>query len=66
MSVCVPYATELVSPLDENCIWCQVRGSGSEISALSQDQGQTTNPEKVLYLRLYFVFEVYYMNGAGS
>ena len=61
----VPVGTELLSPLDENCIWCQVRGSGSEISVLSQGEGQITNPEKVPYLPLYF-FRVYCVNGPWS
>ncbi|KAF3332986.1 NHL repeat-containing protein 2 [Carex littledalei] len=50
----VPGGTELVSPLDENSIWCQVRGSGSEISVLSQGQGQITNPEKVGVTQQWF------------
>jgi hypothetical protein len=61
VSVRVPNDTELVSSLDDNYIWCQVRGSGSEISVLShgqgQSQGQITNPEKVPYLPLYFVLD---------
>ncbi|KAJ1691693.1 hypothetical protein LUZ63_015848 [Rhynchospora breviuscula] len=50
----VPSGTELLSPLDENSMWRQVRGSGSEISLLSQGQGQITNPEKVGVAQQWF------------
>ncbi|KAJ3687051.1 hypothetical protein LUZ61_016215 [Rhynchospora tenuis] len=50
----VPGGTELLSPIDENSIWRQVRGSGSEISVLSQGQGQITNPEKVGVAQQWF------------
>ncbi|TVU43467.1 hypothetical protein EJB05_09942 [Eragrostis curvula] len=46
ITVCVdiPVDTELAAPLAENCIWRQVRGSGSEISG---SDGPETTTEKV-------------------
>lgn len=44
VSVDIPVDTELAAPLVESCIWCQVRGSGSEISG---SDGPETTTEKV-------------------
>ncbi|XP_006659803.3 uncharacterized protein LOC102707513 isoform X2 [Oryza brachyantha] len=44
VSVDIPADTELASPLVENCIWRQVRGSGAEISGSDEP---ASNTEKV-------------------
>ncbi|PKA51496.1 hypothetical protein AXF42_Ash002862 [Apostasia shenzhenica] len=51
INVEIPKDTELVAPLDENCIWRQARGSAAEISGLV---GENTDREKVGVAQQWF------------
>ncbi|KAH7691587.1 Six-bladed beta-propeller TolB-like protein [Dioscorea alata] len=51
VNVDIPMETELIAPLDENCIWRQARGSAAELSRLD---GPVAGSEKVGVAQQWF------------
>lgn len=56
LNVDIPKNAELLEPLQEGCVWCQVRGAAVEVPGTDKIEAST---EKVSYLWSFYLFAIF-------